>query len=184
MPGQLHAPHHGVGLRIDHLDRRLAGLDLASEAGDDVVVVRRHVGVVDRMVDGDASITLWVAMSITSTTAASAPLARPEPRAGDLGRPRDDAGVDLPVLLVDDDLVGPLRQRDLLNELQRLRVEDVDGLVLLVGAVVIEAVGVNRQVVRVRTAPDEPDDPVDGRIDDVMDVAGVVALEDPHGDPS
>ena len=50
-------------------------------------------------------------------------------------------------------------------------------------AVVIEPVGVDGQVVRVRTAPDEPGHPVDGRIDDVVDVAGVVALEDPHRHP-
>ena len=39
------------------------------------------------------------------------------------------------------------------------------------------------QVVRVRAAVDQADDPVDGGIDDVVDVAGVVALQDAHGDP-
>jgi hypothetical protein len=38
------------------------------------------------------------------------------------------------------------------------------------------------QIVRVRTTPDETRDPVRSRIDDVMDVARVVALEDSHGD--
>ncbi len=39
------------------------------------------------------------------------------------------------------------------------------------------------QVVRVRAALDDADHLVDGRVDDVVDVAGVVALEDPDRDP-
>jgi hypothetical protein len=41
---------------------------------------------------------------------------------------------------------------------------------------------VNRQIVSVGTAADDADDLVDGRVDDVMNVAGVVALKDPYGD--
>jgi hypothetical protein len=82
------------------------------------------------------------------------------------------------MFLVDDDLVGPFREGNLLDELQRLRVEDVDRPLLLVRTVVIEPVGVHRQVVGMRTSPDEANHLVDGRIDDVMDVAGVVALKD------
>jgi hypothetical protein len=87
------------------------------------------------------------------------------------------------VLLVDDDLVGPLRERNLLHELEAARIEDVDRALLFVRAVVIEPVGVYRQVVRVRAAPDEPHHLVAGGIDDVMDGASIVALEDPHRDP-
>jgi hypothetical protein len=106
-----------------------------------------------------------------------------KPGACHFGRPVDDADVDLAVLLVDDDLVGPFRQLDLLDEAQRLGVEDIDGFLLLVGTVVIEPVRVNRQIVGVWTAPDEANNLVGGWIDDVMDVAGVVALEDSHGNP-
>ena len=41
--------------RVDHLDRRLTGLDFAPETGNHEVVIRRHVGVVDRMVDRECS---------------------------------------------------------------------------------------------------------------------------------
>jgi hypothetical protein len=39
----------------------------------------------------------------------------------------------------------------------------------------------NGQIVRVRAAPNDSDDAVDCRIDDVVDIAGVVALKDTHG---
>jgi hypothetical protein len=79
-------------------------------------------------------------------------------------------------------LFGRSREPDLLHELERSGVEDVDGLVLLVGAVVIEAVGVHGEVVRVRTTLDEAHHLIDGRVDDVVEIAGVVALQDAHGD--
>jgi hypothetical protein len=89
--------------------------------------------------------------------------------------------VRLPVLLVHDDLVRPGRQRNLHHLLERPRVEHVQRGLLLVGAVVVQAVGMRGQVVRVRAAADDPDHLVDRRIDDVVDVAGVVALENPDG---
>ena len=183
VPGQLHAPRHGVGLGIDHLDGRFTGLDLASETRHDELLVRRHEDVVDRQVDLDA-LDQRVGVDVDHVDErrklTSLIDLDPGPRGG---RPVDDTRVDLPVLLVDRDLVRSRRQRDLLHELEGPRVEHVDGLVHLVRAVVVEAFGVRRQVVRIRTAPDEPHDLVAGRIDDVVDVAGVVALQNPHGDP-
>jgi hypothetical protein len=87
------------------------------------------------------------------------------------------------VLLVNGELVGTLRQRNLLHELEGLGVEHVDRLVLLVGAVVVETVRMDADIVGVRTTLDHADHLVDGRIDDVMRIAGVVALEDADGDP-
>jgi hypothetical protein len=42
---------------------------------------------------------------------------------------------------------------------------------------------VRRQVVRVRAALDDANDLVDGRVDDVVSVSGVVALENADRDP-
>ena len=183
MAGELHAPHDRISLRIDHFDGRLTRIDLAAEARDDLAFVGCDEHVVHRMVHSDAANHLVRGdVDDIDNGGKLVAIARLEPRSGDLGSLRDDARIDLPVFLVHRDLVGPLRQRDLLNELQRLGVEHVDGLVLLVRAVVVETVGVHRQVVGMRTAPDDSDDLVDGWIDDVMDVAGVIALQDPHRD--
>ena len=102
---------------------------------------------------------------------------------GDTGaRDLPDASIDLAVLLVDDDLVRPLTQQDLLDLLQRPCIEDVNGLVLFVRAVVVEAVRVHREVVCVGAAPDQSGHAACGRVDQMMDVAGVVTLEDSDGD--
>lgn len=58
---------------------------------------------------------------------------------------------------------------------------NIDGLVLLVCAVIIKSVRMYGQVMRVRAAPDNPHDAVDHRIDDVVDVPSVVALKNAHG---
>jgi hypothetical protein len=80
-------------------------------------------------------------------------------------------------------LLGLAESGDLRHELKGLRVEHVDRILRLVRAVVVKAIRVSGQIVRVRTAPDEPSHPVGRGIDDVMDVSGVVALQDPNGDP-
>ena len=171
MSRQFHPPHHLVLDGIDHLDRRFPRLYIAGETGDDEVVIRRHVGVVHRVMNGDAANTL-----------VRGDVDHVHDRAL-VSRPGTDTCIDLLVLLVHHDLVGIAGERDLRHELQRLRVEHVDRILRLVRAVVVKAVRVSGQIVRVRTAPDESRHPVGRGIDDVMDVSGVVALEDPHGDP-
>ena len=53
--GQFHAPHHRVGHRVDHLNRRVARTHRAAKAGDNPSLVRRDVGVVHSMMDGNAA---------------------------------------------------------------------------------------------------------------------------------
>ena len=113
MPGQLDPPDHLVGGGVDHLDRRLTRVRVASETGNDVFVVRRHVGVVDRKVDRNAPDDLVRGdVDHIDDRGKRATSRRLEPRTQHLGGPFGDRRVDLPLLLVDDDLVGPPRQRN------------------------------------------------------------------------
>ena len=181
--GQLHPPDHRIGRGVDHLDGRLAGFRVGAEARDEVAFVWRDVHVVDRGVNRNALDDLVRGdVDDVDNRGQRAAFGRLEPGSEHVGRPHGDGGVDLPVFLVDRDLVGPRRQLDLLHQLQRLRIEDVDGPLRFVGAVVIQAVRMDREVVRVRATVDEAHNLVNRRVDDVMDIARVVALEDPDRD--
>ena len=170
IPRQFHPPDNLVLDGIDHLDRRFSWPYLAGETGDDEVVIRRHVGVVHWVMNGDAANQL-VRGDVNDVHDRAL-----------VSRPGTDACIDFLVLLVDHDLVGIAGEANLRHELQRLRVEHVDGILRLVRAVVVEAIRVSGQIVRIRTTPDESRHPVGRRIDDVMDVSCVVALEDSYGD--
>ena len=115
--------------------------ELASEACDDVVVVGRDVCVVHRVMDSHAPDHL-VRRDVDDVDHA--------PR--HLGRPSRQSLRKSSMLLVDDDFIGPLRQRDLLNELQCLSVKDIAVLSCSFCAVIVESVGMDGQVVRVRAA--------------------------------
>jgi hypothetical protein len=86
------------------------------------------------------------------------------------------------VLLIDRNFIGPRREWDLLNELERLRIEHVNGMLPLIRTVVIQSVGVGRQIVRIRTASDETHNLIGGRIDHMLNSSSIVTLQDPYGD--
>ena len=94
-----------------------------------------------------------------------------------------DPDVDLPMLFVDRRLVRPSCERELLNELQRAGVIDVKRILHLARAVVVEPLRVCEEIVRPGAALDDAYDLVLQRVNNVLDVTGVVALQDPDNHP-
>ena len=156
-------PDDLVDVRVDDLDRVHA---TRIQSREDPVPIRAHVHVVDSRRDRNAP-ELLVCVQAEHV---------------DEGR-GSNPDVDLAMLLVDRRLVRPSCKRELLDELQRAGVIDVERILHLARAVVVEPLRVGEEVVRPRTALDDAYDLVRQRVDDVLDVAGVVALQDPDNNP-
>ena len=86
------------------------------------------------------------------------------------------------MLLIHRNFIWPLRQWDLLNKLEGLGIEDINGVLTLIRAVVIQPIGMRRQVMRIRATSDEPRNLISSWIDDVLNSSGIITLQDPYGD--
>ena len=91
----------------------------------------------------------------------------------------DDADVDALAVLADGHVVRMAAQLDALDDLQRLRVDDVERAFRFVADVDAAAVRRGAGAVVDLDALDHADDLVGGGIDDVDVVAGAVGLDDP-----
>ena len=91
-----------------------------------------------------------------------------------------DPDVQLPELLTDRDVVGPTRERDVVDNLQRPGVHDVERVVHLVGEVVVEPFRVHGDAMRMRKTIDHGQHLVGLRIDQVGVGPGGIRLNDPH----
>ena len=97
-------------------------------------------------------------------------------------RPTGNSRINLPLLLVHRNFIWPLRQSNLLNKLECLRIEDINGMLTLIRAVVIQPIGVGREVMRIRTTSDETRNLISGWIDYMLNSSGIITLQDAYGD--
>src|SRR3989442_15582221 len=151
-------PEDFFRLLIDHAD-----LAARNRAGDHELAVRRHVDVVNPAFGPDAL------------------HARQCPRVDDVDRAGagDDGDVDALAVLADGHVVRMVRQRDVLGDLQRLQVRDVERRLGFVGDVEAAAVGRGPRAVVDIAVLDLPDNLARLRINQHQDVAGGVGLDNP-----
>ena len=151
-------PHRHVGLGVDH-----GHVPRADHAGDRVLPVRRHVGVVHAAMDRDR------------------PGLRLLGRVNHVDRPRGlrDGHIELAAIRRNRQVVGVAAERDLLRHLHRLAVDDVDRVVGLVADPHRGPVGRGRGAVRPFDPGDLGHDLVRRGVDDVHGIAGAVGLDDP-----
>ena len=130
--GQLHAKGYRVGRGVEHLDGGVTWSHPPTETEHYVLLVRGHEHIVDGAEHLDA-LDERVGVDVDHVDHRRKPPVGVDldPRPGTV-RPLGDARVDLPMLLVHRNLVGPRRQGNAGDVLERPRVEHVDRLVQLV----------------------------------------------------
>ena len=156
-------PNDLVDVWVDDLDRVLA---TCVQSREDPVAIGGHVHVVDSRCDRNAS-ELFVCVQAEHIDEGCG----------------GDPDVDLAMLFVDRRLVRPSCERELLDELQRAGVIDVKRILPLARAVVVEPLRVCEEIVRPGTALDGAYDLIRQRVNNVLDVASVIALKNPDNDP-